>query len=79
MPRQVEVEITSEGKLHLEFIGFPGEECFDEAGKIQKLLAGLGVHVNVDDIERKPGGQIEAEIGLDEKKEEKIPTQEGKS
>ncbi len=75
MPRQVEIEITDEGNIRIEFTGFPGEECFEEADKIQKLLSGMGIQVSVEDLVRKPGGQIEAEIGLDQDEETKIPTQ----
>ncbi len=76
MSQQVEVEITSEGRLRMEFIGFAGEECYDEAEKIQSMLKGLGIKANVIKTQRKPGGQIEAELGIEEDENEKIPTKE---
>ncbi len=77
MAQRIEVEITSEGRLKMEFSGFAGDECYDEAEKIEAMLAELGIRARVLQTERKPGGQIEAELGLEEKDEAgKIPTEE---
>lgn len=75
MSQRIEVAITSEGKMKMEFVGFAGEDCFDEAERIQKALAGFGIKTDVVNTVRKPGGQIEAELGLDEKDAAKVPTE----
>lgn len=77
MAQKIEVEITSEGRLKMEFTGFAGDECYDEAERIEGMLAELGIRAKVLQTERKPGGQIEAELGIDDKDQaSKIPTEE---
>jgi hypothetical protein len=75
MSQRVEVEITPEGKMKMEFIGFAGEDCFDEAERIQNALVALGIRTDVVNTVRKPGGQIEAELGLDERDAAKVSTE----
>ena len=75
MSQRVEIAIDPEGKMKMEFIGFAGEECYDEAERIQKALAGLGIKTSAVETMRKPGGQIEAELGLDEKDATRVTTE----
>ncbi len=75
MPQKIEVEIGPDGKIKMEFIGFAGDECYDEAERVQGILSGLGVKADVLSTHRKPGGQIEAELGVDEEDAAKIPTE----
>ena len=59
----------------MEFIGFAGDECYDEAERIKGILANLGIRAQILSTERKPGGQIEAELGIDEKDATRIHTE----
>ncbi len=36
MARQIKAEITARGEIRIEFSGFPGEMCFDEAELVSK-------------------------------------------
>ncbi|MEX2356028.1 MAG: hypothetical protein WD535_03235 [Thermaerobacterales bacterium] len=65
MARQIEVSIDDGGKLKIEFSGFSGEDCFEEAERLRNKLASLGVHLNLDDIIRKSREQILLELGVD--------------
>lgn len=74
MVRQVEVWIDEQGQLRFEFTGFPGDACFEEAERLQRLLARLGVHLDVEEIIRKSQAQIEAELGAGEPGSRRLAT-----
>ena len=74
MTRQIEVWIDEQGKLRFEFTGFPGDDCFEEAERLQRVLARLGVHLDVEEIVRKSQAQIEAELDAGEPGRRRLAT-----
>ncbi len=77
MSQLVEVEIGPDGKFRMEFTGFPGEECYAEAERIRAALAGLGIRTGTIEMHAKPGGLIEAEMGIEEETDGEISTRPG--
>ncbi len=77
MTQKVEAEIGPDGKFRLEFSGFAGDECYAEAQRIRDALAGLGIRTGTIEVTPKPGGLIEAEIGIEEDTDGQIPTRPG--
>lgn len=65
MPRQVVLKVGRDGGVETEFSGFPGQDCISEAEKLQQVLAGLGLRLNIDDMAMKSPEAIAAETGAD--------------
>jgi len=61
MGRKVNVSVDRRGQIKTDFVGFPGEDCFDEADSLLRALRHFGVQVVSADTVRKSAGQIEAE------------------
>jgi len=61
MSRKVNVSIDRRGQVKTDFVGFPGEDCFDEADSLLLALRHFGVQVVSADTVRKSASQIEAE------------------
>ena len=72
MTRRIEVSIDKKGQVQVEFIGFVGDTCFDEAERLQAVLAKMGLKVDVEQVIRKSAGQIEHELGVEESKDELV-------
>jgi len=72
MTRKIEVTIGQNGEVVVEFSGFPGEECFTEAERLQALLASLGLEVDVKDVVRKSAAEIERELGITAEQEKQL-------
>jgi len=68
--RKIEVSIGDDGQVEVEFIGFAGDDCFDEAERLQDVLARMGLKVDVQDIVTKSAAQIEEELGIEAEEEE---------
>jgi len=66
MPRKIEVVVTTDGRIEANFIGFIGEECFDEAEKLRRVLQAVGVEVDPSEVIRKGPERITLEAGLGE-------------
>ena len=64
MSERIEVRIDEQGRVHVEFSGFAGDACLEEAERLQRALVALGVKVSVDDLIMKSAGQIDQELGL---------------
>lgn len=60
--RTIKVSIDTGGKTKVEFAGFTGDACSDERERLEKILTAFGVDLQVVEVERKPSGQIAAEI-----------------
>lgn len=74
MSEKIEIRIDDSGRLHLEFSGFSGDLCLEEAERLQKVLSGLGVTVSVSDLVMKSAGEIERELGIDRRRKGEIKT-----
>ncbi|MFP4201125.1 MAG: hypothetical protein ACLFS8_06930 [Clostridia bacterium] len=77
MSQRVEVEVGSDGEFRMEFVGFAGDDCYAEAERIRSSLAELGVRVGTIEVQPKPGGLIEAEMGIEEDSEGDVPAKRG--
>ncbi len=77
MSQRVEVQVGPDGEFRMEFTGFPGDECYAEAERIRSALAGLGIRTGAIDVQAKPGGMIEAELGIEEDADGDIPARRG--
>lgn len=67
MSEEIRIRIDESGRIRVEFSGFSGDACLEEAERLQKVLAGLGVKVSVSDLVMKTAADIERELGIDEK------------
>ncbi len=70
MSEKIEIRVDERGQVQVEFTGFAGDACLEEAEKLQKVLLDLGVRVRVEDLSMKSAGQIERELGIDETRRE---------
>ncbi len=70
MSEKIEIKVDEKGQMQVEFTGFAGDACLEEAEKLQKVLLGLGVKVKVEDLSMKSAGQIKRELGIEEKRGE---------
>ncbi len=74
MAKEVEFEITDDGQIRVEFSGFPGDACIDEAEKLEKILSGLGLDIELKDFEKKDAERIRRELGIEgETRETEVP------
>jgi hypothetical protein len=55
---EIEARIDRNGAVHLEYSGFKGDLCFDEAGKLLKRLRRLGLDVDVKMVRKKDEAYI---------------------
>ncbi len=67
--QKIEIVVNKEGKLEVEFTGFPGELCYAEAERLEKILKKFGVSVKATELIAKSPEQIACELGLAEKEE----------
>jgi len=72
MTKKIDVQVNRDGTFRAEFSGFAGDECIDQAERLQTVLAGFGLVVEPITVERKDPAQIALEIGDDEETEQKI-------
>jgi hypothetical protein len=63
----VRAEIDRNGKVSLEFIGFQGEECTEERGRLQEALEALGVALDPERIRRKSSAEMATEVSTAER------------
>ncbi|HAI21386.1 MAG TPA: hypothetical protein DCM14_05770 [Clostridiales bacterium UBA8153] len=61
MSRKINVSVDRRGQVKTDFVGFPGEDCFDEADNLLRALRHFGVQVVSADTVRKSASQTEAE------------------
>ncbi len=73
MPRRIEVEVGKDGRIKMDFSGFEGETCFDEAEALQKALKELGLWAIPVTVTPKPSARIEEEIGAEQRTAKKVP------
>lgn len=73
MPRRIDVEVRKNGEIRVEYSGFEGESCFEEAEFFQKALKELGLWAVPVTIIRKSSSQIADEIGEERERKEKVP------
>ncbi|HEY3314268.1 MAG TPA: hypothetical protein VGL40_03165 [Bacillota bacterium] len=78
MPKKIEVVINPEGKLETNFIGFAGEECFDEAERLRGVLKALGLLIDPIEVVRKDPGLIARETGEREEEEDEKKARSGR-
>jgi hypothetical protein len=68
MSKRIDVEIDQTGKMKIEFTGFEGETCFEEAEVFQKAVKELGLWALPVITERKSSSEIEQEVGYKHEK-----------
>ncbi len=74
MAETIEVRIDELGRVRVEFSGFAGDLCLEEAERLQKVLSGLGLEVSAGNLVMKSAGQIEGELGIEPTKGDGIRT-----
>lgn len=73
MARRIDVEISKGGQIKVEYSGFEGETCFDEAGALEKALKELGLWAIPVTMTPKTALQIEEEVGAQQETKKKVP------
>ena len=66
MGQSIEIRVDKRGHITTDFTGFLGEACFDEADRLAKVLARLGLQVSAGAVRPKPIEQQRLEAGLPE-------------
>ena len=64
--KKVKAEISRNGKVSIEFIGFRGEECADERERLRKIMLDFGIMLEPKRIEKKTAQQIAREVAFSE-------------
>jgi hypothetical protein len=72
MARTIKAEIGTKREVKIEFSGFPGESCFDEAERLKGLLKELGLWAIPVTVAPKTAAQIAREIGEDATEKKKV-------
>jgi hypothetical protein len=62
--QRIEVQVDKRGNITTDFTGFLGEACFDEADRLAKVLARLGLQVSAGAVRPKSLEQQRLEAGL---------------
>ncbi len=73
MPRRIQVEVGRHGQVKVDFSGFEGETCYDEADTLQRVLKELGLWAIPVTVTPKPSTQIEEETGVKAIAGKKVP------
>jgi len=73
MARRIEVEVGKDGRLKIEFSGFSGDTCYDEAEALAKALREMGLWAIPVTVTPKTPAQIESEVGAQEAPAKKVP------
>ncbi len=71
MGRKIRVEINRQGQIEVEFSGFPGDACYDEAENMNRILKELGLWAIPVSVVAKTSSQIQNELGEEAKDESK--------
>ena len=62
MSRRINVTVGKRGRVEADFVGFPGEDCFDESESLQSAMAHYGIRVNSQNLKAKTSEEIEREL-----------------
>jgi len=69
--KKVKAEVSPNGKVSLEFVGFAGEGCTEERQRLRKILLDLGLVLELEKITKKTFQQIAIETNETEKEKVK--------
>ena len=72
--KQIKAEIGIKGAVSLEFVGFAGEECTEAREQLRKVLLGLGVMLDPQEVRKKSPSQISEELSEPSRKQLKVGT-----
>ncbi|HHX29424.1 MAG: hypothetical protein ACOX5Q_04320 [Bacillota bacterium] len=72
MSRRVDVEVGRNGQLKIEFSGFDGELCYEEAESLQKILRSMGLWALPVSVMPKTSSEMEAEVGAQKETRRKV-------
>lgn len=73
MGRRVDVEVGRNGQVKIEFSGFEGDLCFEEAEGLKKILRTMGLWALPVSVAPKTASEIEFEMGTSEDARKKVP------
>ncbi len=62
MSRKISVEVGKNGEIIVEFAGFPGEACYDEADNLNRILKELGLWAIPVSVIAKSSREIQNEL-----------------
>ncbi|MBE3519280.1 MAG: DUF2997 domain-containing protein [Firmicutes bacterium] len=72
MTRTIRIEISKNGRIEMDFLGFPGETCLDEEENLTRILRSLGLWAVPITIERKDVERIKRELGAEEERRKEV-------
>lgn len=72
MTRTIRVEISKNGRIEMDFQGFPGETCLDEEENLTRILKSLGLWAVPITIDRKDMERIRRELGVEEERRKEV-------
>ncbi len=73
MARSIKAEIGSKKEIKIEFSGFPGDSCFDEAKRLKEVLEEFGLWAIPVTVSPKTSSEIARELGESIGREKKVP------
>lgn len=77
MPGKIEVTVDRQGRLTVNFVGFRGTECEEEAEALRRALRSLGLAVLPLQVVAKTEEEMRAEIREAEAREELLGREVG--
>lgn len=73
MQRRVDVEVSRDGQVAMEFTGFEGETCFEEAENLRRILKTLGLWAVPVTVTPKSATEIGLEVDVPAENRKKVP------
>lgn len=73
--REVKIMVHLDGTTTSDFTGFVGPSCLDEAERLRRLLAALGVQCEVTNFQPKP--ELGVSQGQQDQQPERIRQEQG--
>lgn len=73
MPRRIQVEVGRNGQVKVDFSGFEGGNCYDEAEALQRILKEMGLWAIPVTVTPKTSTQMEDETGVKASSGRKVP------
>ena len=73
MSGRIDVEVGRGGKVRVEFSGFEGELCYEEAENLKRVLRTLGPWAVPVTVTPKSASEISLEVDIEEGTLRKVP------
>lgn len=73
MQRRVDIEVGRNGEVKMEFSGFEGDLCYEEAEGLREILRTLGLWAVPVTVTPKSPAEIDLELDIPQDNRRKVP------